>query len=42
MALGDGRSTYFWLDRWEEPSPLLIFATQYVPLSELEKVVHEF
>ncbi|KAJ8451425.1 hypothetical protein Cgig2_017816 [Carnegiea gigantea] len=37
MALRDGRKTRFWLDQWAEPSPLLIFATQYVPAAELEK-----
>ncbi|KAJ8433251.1 hypothetical protein Cgig2_023203 [Carnegiea gigantea] len=42
MALGDGRKTQFWLDQCAEPSPLLIFAMQYVPIAELEKRVHEY
>ncbi|KAJ8444843.1 hypothetical protein Cgig2_008900 [Carnegiea gigantea] len=42
MALEDGRTTRCWLGRWVEPSPLLIFATQYAPLTELEKRAHEY
>lgn len=41
MAIGDGHGTRFWLDRWAEPSPLLIFSTKYVPEAELEKRVFE-
>jgi len=41
MVLRDGRKTQFWLDQWVEPSPLLIFATQYVLATELEKRAHE-
>jgi len=36
MAVGDGRATQFWLDRWAEPSPLLMFTTKHVPTVEME------
>ncbi|KAJ8423706.1 hypothetical protein Cgig2_029231 [Carnegiea gigantea] len=42
MVVGDGRGTRFWLGRWAEPSPLLIFLTKYVPEAELEKRVCEY
>jgi len=42
MALGTGCMTRFWLDRWAELSPLLIFATQYVPAAELEQRNQEY
>jgi len=42
MAVDDGRTMRFWLDRWMKLSLLLIFATQYVPLTELEKRVYDY
>ncbi|KAJ8428310.1 hypothetical protein Cgig2_026127 [Carnegiea gigantea] len=42
IAIGDKNMTLFWLDSWAKPSPLLIFATQYMPLTKLEKCVHDY
>ncbi|KAJ8437286.1 hypothetical protein Cgig2_010111 [Carnegiea gigantea] len=42
MAVGDGCATRFWMDRWMEPSPILIFANKPVPGTELDKRVCDY
>ena len=41
VALGDGRSTKFWLHDWATPSALLDLAQSYVPAAEQTRMDHD-
>jgi len=42
VALGDGRSTKFWLHNWPTPSALLDLVKRHVPANEQTRMVHDY